>query len=65
MSKIIGFAVLLIVAITVMAWTRATGPEPQPPQTSGISPHEMHLKTNADALPVFKIDDQSMVLLAP
>jgi hypothetical protein len=66
MSKLIGFACLAVLAGTsVVAWSRSTTHEPRTVQVSTISPHEMHLKIDANALPVFKLDDRSMELTAP
>jgi hypothetical protein len=60
MSKILGLAVVLILAVVVMAWTRPTGPGPQA-QRAGISPYDMHLKLNSAGVPVMQYDDRSVV----
>jgi hypothetical protein len=66
MLKSIGFVVLAVLAGTsAIAWSRSTVHEPRAAQVSTISLHGQHLKIDASALPVLKIDDRSMALTAP
>jgi hypothetical protein len=61
MSKLIGFALLAVLAgSSVVAWSHSTVRE-LPPNQPGISPYQMHLNTDMRALLTDRIDDKWVV----
>jgi len=66
MSRIIGWAVLILLARTLaVAWLGPSIDEASPTLAPDASPADIHVQANVADLPLTLIDDRSLVFLSP